>query len=271
MTVVRSIADYRRPAGVVGFVPTMGAFHEGHLSLMRAAKRRCDSCVVSLFVNPKQFGPGEDYKQYPRDEARDFELAESAGADIVFAPSPSEVYGDGFSTMVKMGPLGDLWEGAARPGHFDGVATVVAKLFNMVRPDLAFFGEKDFQQCAVISQLVRDLNFPLELVFEPTVREPDGLAMSSRNTYLSDEERLSALAISQALFSAKEAILRGANLQDTLAESREHMERAGLWVDYIALVHGTTLAKLDKFEVSARLIAAAKAGRTRLIDNVLVE
>lgn len=268
MIVVRSVADYRRPDGIVGFVPTMGAFHEGHLALMRSAKERCGTCVVSLFVNPMQFAPGEDFERYPRMEERDFALAEAAGVDVIFAPPPAEIYGDGFSTTIKVGPVGDVWEGAARPGHFDGVATVVAKLFNIVRPDEAVFGEKDFQQCVVISNMVRDLNIPIRLRFEPTVREPDGLAMSSRNAYLSQEERVSARAISKFLLEAKRDLMGGAEVEETLRVAEANMEASGLAVDYLALVEETELRQLYSLEPRSRLIVAARIGKTRLIDNM---
>lgn len=268
MIEARSVAEYRRPDGKVGFVPTMGAFHEGHLSLMRAAKRECDYCIVSLFVNPLQFAAGEDFDRYPRNEERDFQMARKNGVDVIFCPPREELYGESFSTSVKVGSIGDIWEGAARPGHFDGVATVVAKLFNIVRPDVAYFGEKDFQQCAVISRMVRDLNFHIQLRFLPTVREQDGLAMSSRNAYLSDSERVSARAISQTLAAAAASLIGGADLPVTLEESRRFLERAGLDVDYFALVSEDSLVPLDGPRSGSRLITAVRAGKTRLIDNM---
>lgn len=249
----------------------MGALHEGHLSLIRAAKRECEACVVSIFVNPLQFGPNEDFERYPRDERRDFELAEATGADVVFAPVREEIYREGFSTTIQVGPIGDIWEGAARPGHFDGVATVVAKLFNIVKPTVAYFGEKDFQQCVVIANLVRDLNMGIELRFLPTVREADGLAMSSRNAYLSQEERGSALAINEALASAKEAMLGGVEVSEVIKRYQRRMEDAGLSVDYFALVDGSNMMPVQSISNGSRLIAAAYAGRTRLIDNMLVK
>src|SRR3954464_13060573 len=213
MKTVRTIAELRaeladapRP---VGLVPTMGFFHDGHLSLMRAARATNATVVVSLFVNPAQFGPTEDLDAYPRDEQRDLELAEAQGVDIVFAPSVEEVYPDGFSTTVEVGGLTEPLDGAARPGHFKGVTTIVTKLLNMVGPDAAYFGQKDAQQALVIQKLVRDLNMPVRIEVCPTIREPGGLAMSSRNAYLSEEERERAVAISRALRAAEDAVAAG--------------------------------------------------------------
>ncbi len=198
MKIIRSLTELQFSAPRVGFVPTMGALHEGHLSLMRQAKAECGFCVASIFVNPTQFGPNEDFNKYPRDEARDFELAESAGVDAVFCPTVEEVY-SGSCTTVRVSGVADRWEGPLRPGHFEGVATVVHKLFGMVRPQVAYFGLKDFQQCRVIAKMVSDLYLPVELVFCETIREPDGLAMSSRNRYLSPEERVIAPKIYEVL------------------------------------------------------------------------
>ena len=212
MKIVRSVAELRRALTGhedVGLVPTMGFLHEGHLSLIRRARAECDTVVVSLFVNPKQFGPGEDLDAYPRDEARDATLAEACGADLLFAPSHDEVYPDGFATTVEVAGLTDVLCGAARPGHFAGVTTVVAKLFNMVGPDVAYFGQKDAQQALVIRKLVRDLDMPVRVEICPTVREPDGLALSSRNAYLSADERQRALGLSRALRAAEAAVAEG--------------------------------------------------------------
>src|SRR5436190_16731115 len=213
MKTIRSVAELRAElAGAprpVGLVPTMGFFHEGHLSLMRAAREANATVVVSLFVNPAQFGPSEDLDAYPRDEERDLALAEQAGLDVVFAPAVEEVYPDGFDTTVSVGGLTEPLDGAARPGHFAGVTTVVTKLFNMVGPDVAYFGQKDAQQALVIRKLVRDLNMPLQIEVCPTIREPAGLALSSRNAYLSAEERERAAAISRALRAAEDAVERG--------------------------------------------------------------
>lgn len=253
----------------VGLVPTMGAFHQGHLSLMRTCREECDVCVVSLFVNPTQFGPNEDFSLYPRNEARDFEMAERIGVDAIFAPSVDSMY-EGSQTSIHVAGVSDRWEGERRPGHFDGVATVVAKLFLIVRPNRAYFGEKDYQQCAVLRQMVRDLNFPLELRFCPTVRESDGLAMSSRNVYLSPEERAVAPLLKATLEKTAgllEASPSDREIEAVLASARSELAQGGFEVDYFALVNSRTLEPLLSRDVPSRLIAAAKLGRTRLIDN----
>jgi pantoate--beta-alanine ligase len=261
--IVRSAAEVRealvpaRAAGSsIGLVPTMGAFHAGHLALLRAARERCDVVVVSLFVNLAQFGPGEDLARYPRDEARDAALAEQAGADILFAPSSEDVYPAGFSTWVDPGQLATVLEGAARPGHFRGVATICTKLFGIVQPRVAFFGRKDAQQVAIVKQVVRDLNLPLEMVTCPTVRDPDGLALSSRNAFLSADERAIALTLPRALQEGLRAYRSGT---DAVAATRAVLDaEPRLSVDYVAEadLDGTTLA------------AAVRVGSTRLIDNV---
>jgi pantoate--beta-alanine ligase len=235
----------------VGLVPTMGAFHEGHLSLMRAARTECQSVVVSLFVNPAQFGANEDLGRYPRDEVRDLRLAEDEGVDIVFAPSAEEMYPAGFDTWVDVGVTGG--EADARPGHFRGVATVCLKLFNVVRPDTAYFGQKDAQQVAVLRQLVRDLNVGVEIRALPTVRDDDGLALSSRNAYLSRDERAHALALPRALDAARAA-------DDPVAAARAALN--GLEPEYIELL---------RVGDATLLTAAARVGATRLIDNVVLE
>jgi pantoate--beta-alanine ligase len=253
MRIARTIREVwaEPPAGRVGLVPTMGAFHDGHLSLFGAARAECDTVVVSLFVNPSQFAPTEDLARYPRDEERDARLAEAAGVDVLFAPSEAEMYPPGFATWVDVEGLGG--EGAARPGHFRGVATVCLKLFNIVRPDTAYFGRKDAQQAALLRQLVRDLNLGLDLRVLPTVRDADGLALSSRNAYLSSEERARALALPRALEAARSA-------DDPVAAARATLN--GLEPEYVELVDldGTTL-----------LAAAVRVGSTRLIDNVPLE
>jgi pantoate--beta-alanine ligase len=253
MKVERTIAAVRAALGDgrVGLVPTMGAFHDGHLSLFRAARKECDVVVVSLFVNPTQFGAGEDLDRYPRDEGRDARLAEEAGVDLLFAPSADEIYPEGFATWVDVEGLGA--ESTARPGHFRGVATVCLKLFNIVRPQVAYFGQKDAQQAALLRRLVRDLNLELELRVLPTVRDPDGLALSSRNAYLSPEERRRALALPQALEAARSAA-------DPVAATRTALN--GLDADYVEVLD------LDGVTV---LAAAARVGSTRLIDNVILE
>lgn len=260
MRLVRTVAELRAAlaalAEPVGLVPTMGAFHEGHLALMRRARAECPTVVVSLFVNPAQFGPSEDLERYPRDEARDLGLAEAEGVDLVFAPSVDEMYPPGFDTWVEPGELGLVLEGAFRPGHFRGVATVCVRLFGLVRPQRAYFGRKDAQQVAVIKQVVRDLALPLEIVAVPTVRDTDGLALSSRNTYLSAEERQVALALPRALEAGLAAHRRG---EDPAATARAvlNAERR-LSVDYVEV------ADLD----GPTLSAAVRVGSTRLIDNV---
>jgi pantoate--beta-alanine ligase len=257
---VRSVAEVRDAlrtrGGPVGLVPTMGAFHEGHLSLMRAAREACDHVVVSLFVNPSQFGAAEDLARYPRDEAADAEAAAAIGIDLLFAPSASELYPDGFDTWVEPGRLASVLEGAARPGHFRGVATVCTKLFSIVQPDLAYFGRKDAQQVAVIMAVVADLNLPLEIVALPTVRDPDGLALSSRNVFLSPAERAVALALPRALEAGAAAHRSGGDASD-VARSVLDGDR-GLTIDYVAV------ADFD----GPTLVAAIRVGATRLIDNV---
>ena len=234
-----------------GLVPTMGAFHEGHLSLMRAARAECEQVVVSLFVNPTQFGAGDDIGRYPRDEQRDVRLAQEEGVDVLFAPSAQVMYPDGFATWVDVAASGG--EADARPGHFRGVATVCVKLFNLVRPDVAFFGQKDAQQAAVLRRVVRDLNIPVHLRILPTVRDEDGLALSSRNAFLSPEERDHALALPRALESARRA-------DDPVAAARAALN--GLAPEYVELL---------RVGDATLLTAAARVGATRLIDNVVVE
>lgn len=274
MRILRSPEELgRTDSQVVGFVPTMGAFHEGHLALMRAAKEACGFVVVSLFVNPTQFGPGEDLSRYPRDEARDAELAESAGVDELYIPSAAEMVG-GLATRVQVGGVTARWEGERRPGHFEGVATIVAKLFLQVRPDMAFFGLKDYQQCAVVRKMVRDLAFPVELRFLETVRERDGLAMSSRNRYLEGPQR--ALAPQLAAHLGEAARIVGSMARSgaeeahaRVAEVAARLREKGFDVEYFALVDAETLEPYAGGG-EARILAAAKLGGTRLIDNVSV-
>jgi pantoate--beta-alanine ligase len=243
----------------MGLVPTMGALHAGHLSLIEAARAGCEQVVVSLFVNPAQFGRGEDLDTYPRDEARDIATAEAAGVDVLFAPDAQQMYPDGFDTWVDPGKVGTFLEGSARPGHFRGVATICAKLFLLVKPQRAYFGRKDAQQVAVMKQLVRDLDLPVEIVACPTVRDPDGLAVSSRNVFLSPEERASALALPQALHAGLAAHRAG---EDAVRAAREVLDaEAGVHVDYVAE------ADLD----GPTLAAAVVVGSTRLIDNVALD
>ncbi len=257
----------------IGLVPTMGALHEGHLSLVREARRMCDFVVVSVFVNPTQFGPTEDYEHYPRDLTRDTALLTDYNVDFIFAPTAEEMYPRGFCTYVNVSGISKLLEGESRPGHFRGVATIVAILLNTVRPDFAFFGQKDAQQSLIIKRMVRDLAFDSEIVILPTVREDSGLAISSRNLYLSAEERESAAIIHHALAKAKETFKKGerhaAKLADIVRATIETEPRARL--DYVSIADAETLEKLDKIDERPVLISiAAYIGKTRLIDNVVV-
>ncbi|MCX7800828.1 MAG: pantoate--beta-alanine ligase [Fimbriimonadales bacterium] len=260
--------EWRKPEGArVGFVPTMGALHEGHLSLMRQARRECAVVVASIFVNPTQFGPNEDYERYPRDEAEDLRLCESVGVDAVFAPDVRTMY-PRRTTVVAVRGVTERWEGAFRPGHFDGVTTVVAKLFHIVQPDAAYFGLKDLQQCAVIRRMVEDLNFPVELRFCATVREPDGLAMSSRNRYLTSEERRRASSLYRALCECRSEAAEGRSLAITLDRVRMRLEQEGFAVDYVAWIDPQTMDPVDRLKEDSRLIAAVRLGGVRLIDNI---
>ena len=275
MQIVRSSEELARAmaevAGGVALVPTMGALHAGHMALIAEAKRRANSVVASLFVNPVQFGQGEDFGRYPRREREDARMLDSAGCDLLWAPSLSDVYPEGFSTSVSVGGVSERWEGEARPGHFDGVATIVAKLLLSVRPDIALFGEKDFQQLAVIRRMVADLNIATEIASVPTVREPDGLALSSRNAYLEPEQRRRAVALPRTLDAARAAILSGSPVAEVLDEARSALAGAGFSrVDYFALVDAATLEPLHEPAGDMRLIAAATIGGTRLIDNIAV-
>ena len=254
----------------------MGSLHEGHLSLLRAARERCDVVVMSLFVNPTQFGPGEDLDSYPRDEQRDLGLAEDEGVDLVYAPGAEEVYPPGFATTVEVGGgLTDVLDGdpARRgPEHFRGVTTIVAKLFNAVQPGVAFFGQKDAQQAAVIRRMARDLDFPVEIAVEPTVREPDGLALSSRNAYLSADEREQALALSRALRATADAVAAGeSDLDAALQAGRAELEAAGIEPDYLDARDADDLSEVRRFNGRPVLVAvAARVGKARLIDNVVI-
>ncbi|HKB68737.1 MAG TPA: pantoate--beta-alanine ligase [Pyrinomonadaceae bacterium] len=257
----------------IGLVPTMGALHEGHLSLVREARRMCDVVVVSVFVNPTQFGPSEDYADYPRDLTKDTALLTDYNVDYIFAPAAEEIYPKDFSTYVNVGGLSKLLEGETRPGHFRGVATVVAILLNTVRPDFAFFGQKDAQQAVIIKRMIRDLAFDTEIVVSPTVREDSGLAISSRNLYLDAEEQQSAAVIHRALKQAKEIYKKGerhaAKLAETVRATIETEPRVR--VDYVSVVDAETLEKLDKLDERPILVAvAAYVGKTRLIDNTML-
>jgi pantoate--beta-alanine ligase len=255
----------------LALVPTMGALHSGHLKLITEARRVADRVAATIFVNPLQFGANEDLDRYPRQEERDAEMLEQAGCDLLWLPQAGEIYPAGFATTVSVKGISDRWEGEARPGHFDGVATVVAKLLCAVRPDIALFGEKDFQQLAVIRRMAKDLQLGIEILGVPTVRDEDGLALSSRNAYLSPEERSNAVELPRALNEAAEAISSGVPVAEALAAAKARLTRAGFSrIDYIALVNAMTLEPLEQAGGPMRLIAAAAIGRTRLIDNIAV-
>ena len=273
MKTVKTIAEFRSHRAALpslGVVPTMGFLHEGHLSLVRRAKAECGAAAVTIFVNPTQFAPHEDFGRYPRALARDLELVEAAGADLVFMPEVGEVYPDGYDVKVEVGGVTERLEGEVRPVHFVGVATVVAKLFNITQPTKAYFGQKDAQQCVVVKKLVRDLNFPCEVVVCPTVREPDGLAMSSRNAYLDPTQRQRASVLYRALKAAEARHAAGAHsaealraaVHDVLAEVPE----AG--VDYVSVADPDTLEELDQVNAGALVSLAVRFGATRLIDNI---
>jgi len=267
----KAVEQLRKSGGRVALVPTMGALHAGHMALVAEAKRQAEHVIVSIFVNPAQFGPNEDLGSYPRREAEDSKLLELEGCAILWAPDAAAMYPQGFSTRVQVAGVSEGLDGAARPGHFDGVATVVTKLFNQVRPDLAIFGEKDFQQLAVIRRLVRDLDLGVEIVPVPTQREADGLALSSRNAYLTAEERVAARTLPRALGEAAAAIQKGGAVAEALAAARVKIEQAGFGqVDYVELRDAETLEPVDRLDRPARVLAAAKIGRTRLIDNLPV-
>jgi pantoate--beta-alanine ligase len=264
------LAKWRKAGETIALVPTMGALHEGHLSLLILAKSRCDRVVVSIFVNPIQFGPREDFNLYPRDETGDLAKLGKAGADLVFAPETAEMYPQGFSTHIGVGDLTEDLCGAARPNHFDGVATVVAKLLLQCGPDLAVFGEKDYQQLLVIKRLVRDLNIPVEIVGAPIVREADGLALSSRNVYLSPSERKTAPLLYQTISAVAADLAQGRGCDDAVVAARFKLDAAGFRVDYVAVRDPDTLKRLSGPVQRARVLAAAYLGKTRLIDNVPV-
>jgi len=276
MQIIRRLSDlgpallqWRDAGQSIALVPTMGALHAGHMALVEAAGKEADRVVTSIFVNPLQFGPGEDLDRYPRQEEQDAALLKQHGCDLVWLPTADQLYPPGFATSIVVSGVSERWDGAARPGHFAGVATVVAKLLTSARPDLAFFGEKDFQQLAVIRRMEADLGLGVAIRGVPTVRDVDGLALSSRNAYLSSDERTRALALPRELEQAREAILGGEPVEAVLDQARRSLADAGFSrIDYVALVDASTLEPLDAPSGEMRLIAAAVIGSTRLIDNI---
>jgi len=275
LQVLQTIAEVRgarRGLGDLGLVPTMGYLHAGHLSLVERAKAECAAVAVSIFVNPTQFGPNEDLSRYPRDLPRDLQMLEAAGVDLVFAPEPSEIYPPGFATEIRVGGVTDVLEGAVRPGHFAGVATVVAKLFNIVQPTRAYFGQKDAQQSVVIRKLVRDLDLPVEIVVAPTVREADGLALSSRNSYLTPEQRAAAPTIFRALTAARMLFDGGERDAEALRQAMRATIAAqpDMRIDYVSVADPQTLQELSRVDRAALASMAVRLGATRLIDNLLL-
>jgi pantoate--beta-alanine ligase len=265
------VREARASGRTIGFVPTMGAVHEGHLSLARLARQESAFTVVSIFVNPLQFGANEDLARYPRKEEDDAAVLAREGADVLYVPDPAAMYPADFSTSVEVRRVAEGLEGEIRPGHFRGVATVVAKLFLQVAPDVAVFGQKDLQQVSVVRRMIRDLDFPIRLVVGPTVREPDGLAMSSRNAYLSPDDRRLAAAFPRALFQGRDRATRGERDAANLTESvRRELKAAGLPPDYVGAVDPETMAPVAATAPGTALVAAVRIGKTRLIDNVLV-
>ena len=274
ITQLRSYVQAHRLAGRrVGLVPTMGALHDGHLSLVKMSNEQCDATVVSIFVNPTQFGPNEDFQRYPRTLESDVQLLESVGSPAVFVPDVAEMYPAGFDSTIHVGNVSLPFEGAVRPGHFDGVATVVLKLFLASQADVVFFGQKDYQQLCVIKKMVADLNVPIEIVMGPTIREPDGLAMSSRNRYLSDSERRRAVVLSQSLAEAERMIItENVRSAETIRQAIQDkiFSAGGMTIDYIAIAHPLTLQELTVIETDTVILLAVRLGTTRLIDNALI-
>jgi pantoate--beta-alanine ligase len=268
----QAIAKAHQAGKTVGFVPTMGALHEGHLSLIAAAREECDLAVASIFVNPTQFSPQEDFRTYPRDLERDMSLLSSRGCDLVFAPSNEIMYAPNHSTFVDVGPIGQVFEGEFRPTHFRGVATIVLKLFQLVPANRAYFGRKDYQQTIVIRQMAADLNVPIEIRVCPTMREPDGLAMSSRNAYLSPDERSRAVVLSRSLRLAEGLAGEGERKVATIRDRMlaEIQQTGGVDVQYIAFVRDGTLTPVDQIDGPTTIALAATVGKTRLIDNTLI-
>ncbi len=268
-----AIAVARSDGKRVGFVPTMGALHRGHLSLVAAAMRDCEFVVVSIFVNPTQFGPGEDYEQYPRHLEADTRQLEKEGVNIAFTPTEETMYPPGAVTWVDVeGPLTSSWEAEHRPQHFRGVTTVVAKLFHLVWPDVAYFGQKDFQQSAIIQRMTTDLRFPIKIQVCPTVRDPDGLALSSRNQYLNETQRKQATGLSKGLFKARQLFESGERSAKGLRSAMKSVlaEHTNVDVDYLAIVDPDTLAPIDQILEKAVVLVAARVGKTRLIDNLIL-
>lgn len=271
-TLRQTLFSLRSGGKRIALVPTMGALHAGHMSLVRAAKRHADHIVASIFVNPTQFGPNEDLAAYPRQEAQDAAMLEAEGVAILWAPTLNEMYPDGFATTISVSGVSEGLCGGARPGHFDGVATVVTKLLNQAQPDIALFGEKDYQQLAVIRRFVKDLDMPVEIVGVPTARAPDGLALSSRNAYLSDDDRAHAPLLNEAMRDAAQAMVSGMTPALAIAGIRTRLEASGFGpVDYIELRDADSLEPVEQLTHPARLLVAARLGSTRLIDNITVK
>ena len=271
---IREIVMQQQKMGrTIGLVPTMGYLHKGHLSLVEEARRNNDFIVMSIFVNPTQFGQNEDFDKYPRDLVRDARLAEDAGVDVIFSPEAGEMYPEGYKTYVNVEGITEVLCGKSRPGHFRGVTTVVCKLFNIVKPDRAYFGQKDAQQAAVIKKMVRDLDFDIEIVTCPIVREEDGLAMSSRNVYLDEQQRKSALILSKSLFEARRRILEGERDKQKILDNilqMLHTEKSAE-VDYVEIVNADTLEDIEEIKGKVLIALAVKFGTTRLIDNIILE
>ncbi len=269
----KKIKEIKNEGKTVGFVPTMGYLHEGHLSLMRQARKENDFVIISIFVNPTQFEPNEDLATYPRDLQRDVELAKSVGVELIFAPEAEEIYPENYKTIVEVIDLSQSLCGVTRPGHFKGVCTVVTKLFNIVQPDRAYFGQKDAQQVIIIRQMVKDLHIPVEVIAGPIVREADGLAMSSRNKYLKSEERQAALVLFKALTIAREAIQTGERRAELIEQIIIQMiaKEPSVIIDYVSVVSGVTLEKISHLEGQVLIALAVFIGKTRLIDNIMLE
>lgn len=264
-------ALWRKADETIGVVPTMGALHQGHLSLARAAREKCDRVIVTIFVNPKQFNDPDDLKNYPRTENEDARKLESIGVDLIYVPEPDQIYPNGFATTVSVSGLTDMLCGESRPGHFDGVATVVSKLFAQTAADFAFFGEKDYQQLQIVRRMARDLDIPIEVIGCPTIREEDGLAMSSRNLLLSDRSRVYAPVLAEVMEDMREKLRQGATMTAILPEAKARIMAAGFNdVDYLELRDGSDLSLLDQTKPDARLFAAAWLAGVRLIDNIAV-